>query len=350
MELRWHNLLFHTLSLPSTVRCPLPPPPPAQPMLQECGAPNKALWMELRRHHLLHPQGLPLFHPDFSYHYRPALSYQQLTHLPPDWVVVLAQRPSGKRSFTNAEEVKEAVLAAFPAERVVVFDGSLQLMQVSSNSAVCGRARSATLQPCLPHPPHSSTLHPPFPPSSFPPVPPPLPPSCPPCPTPPLRPSSCPVVPSQPHCTPSSPFPQRVICSAGHHSLWEGMGWHSQTPPPSLTHSSHFPSPTLFPYSPARALFRRTRLFVGGHGAALSNLIFMPVRSHLLEIRPDKCPNRCYNSLAYACSMKYYLLFSEGTCDTTVIADIPRLQRTLNSIARNLKKEDVALGQAWEPA
>ncbi|CAI7859276.1 unnamed protein product [Closterium sp. NIES-53] len=199
------------------------------PMLQECGAPNKALWMELRRHHLLHPQGLPLFHPDFSYHYRPALSYQQLTHLPPDWVVVLAQRPSGKRSFTNAEEVKEAVLAAFPAERVVVFDGSLQLMQ-------------------------------------------------------------------------------------------------------------------------ARALFRRTRLFVGGHGAALSNLIFMPVRSHLLEIRPDKCPNRCYNSLAYACSMKYYLLFSEGTCDTTVIADIPRLQRTLNSIARNLKKEDVALGQAWEPA
>ncbi|CAI5959696.1 unnamed protein product, partial [Closterium sp. NIES-64] len=99
------------------------------PMLQECGAPNKALWMELRRHHLLHRQGLPLFRPDFSYHYRPALSYQQLTHLPPDWVVVLAQRPSGKRSFSNAEEVKEAVLAAFPAERVVVFDGSLQLMQ-----------------------------------------------------------------------------------------------------------------------------------------------------------------------------------------------------------------------------
>ncbi|CAI5460153.1 unnamed protein product [Closterium sp. Yama58-4] len=199
------------------------------PMLQECGAPNKALWMELRRHHLLHPQGLPLFRPDFSYHYRPALSYQQLTHLPPDWLVVLAQRPSGKRSFTNSEEVKEAVLAAFPPERVVVFDGSLQLMQ-------------------------------------------------------------------------------------------------------------------------ARALFRRTRLFVGGHGAALSNLIFMPVRSHLLEIRPDKCPNRCYNSLSYACSIKYYLLFSNGTCDTTVVADVPRLQRTLNSIARNLKKEDVALGRAWELA
>ncbi|CAI5506405.1 unnamed protein product [Closterium sp. Naga37s-1] len=135
------------------------------PMLQECGAPNKALWMELRRHHLLHPQGLPLFRPDFSYHYRPALSYQQLTHLSPDLVVVLAQRPSGKRSFTNAEEVKEAVLAAFPAERVVVFDGSLQLMQgallalhgVWSGSEAPWEKRGSSLRPLL------SAAHPPPP-------------------------------------------------------------------------------------------------------------------------------------------------------------------------------------------
>ncbi|GJP45571.1 hypothetical protein CLOM_g4949 [Closterium sp. NIES-68] len=199
------------------------------PMLQECGAPNKALWMELRRRHLLHPRGLPLFNPDFSYHWRRPLSYQQLILLPPDWVVVLARRPTLKRSISNFQEVKEAVLATFPPERVVVFNGSLQLLQ-------------------------------------------------------------------------------------------------------------------------ARALFRRARLFVGGHGAALSNLIFMPVRSHLLEIRPDNCPNRCYNSLAYACSIKYYLLFSKGTCDSTVIADVPRLQRTLKAIASSLKNEDATLGRAWEPA
>ncbi|GJP45572.1 hypothetical protein CLOM_g4950 [Closterium sp. NIES-68] len=197
------------------------------PMLQECGGPNKALWMELRRHHLLHPRGLPLFNPDFSYHWRRPLSYQQLTHLPPDWVVVLARRPTLKRSITNFEEVKEAVLAMFPPERVVVFNGSLQLLE-------------------------------------------------------------------------------------------------------------------------ARALFRRARLFVGGHGAALSNLIFMPVKSHLLEIRPDECPVKCYNSLAYACSIKYYLLFSKGTCSSTVVADVSRLVRTLKAIATYLRREDDRLGRAWE--
>ncbi|CAI5994428.1 unnamed protein product [Closterium sp. NIES-64] len=185
--------------------------------------------MELRRHHLLHRQGLPLFRPDFSYHYRPALSYQQLTHLPPDWVVVLAQRPSGKRSFSNAEEVKEAVLAAFPAERVVVFDGSLQLMQACvelfclAGMFVGGQGAALSDLIFLNHP-FLSTLSPPH------------------CPQPPvfLLPPALVFLSSQ-----------RVPCFAAHGSLWNGTGRHSTShsclsplPPSSPSPSSPTPSPS----------------------------------------------------------------------------------------------------------
>ncbi|CAI5969822.1 unnamed protein product [Closterium sp. NIES-65] len=100
-----------------------------EPIAQTCGNPSKALWQSLRRTHLLHPRGLPLFRPDWSYQPPPPLSPQQAQELPPDWVVVLAKRPAKRRSISNFVEVEEVVERAFPNERIVKFTGSLSVLE-----------------------------------------------------------------------------------------------------------------------------------------------------------------------------------------------------------------------------
>ncbi|GJP38540.1 hypothetical protein CLOM_g22986 [Closterium sp. NIES-68] len=190
-----------------------------EPMTQECGNPSQVLWQSLRRSHLLHPQGLPLFRPDWSYRPPPPLTPQQAQALPGDWVVVLARRLSKKRSIRNFEEVEQAVERAFSKERIVVFNGSLTVLE-------------------------------------------------------------------------------------------------------------------------ARDLFRRTRLFVAGHGAALTNLVFMPEKASILEIRPDECAVVCYNHLSYACSLTYHLVFSRGGCLDTVEANVTQVERVLRDIKTRFDAED----------
>ncbi|GJP30923.1 hypothetical protein CLOM_g7321 [Closterium sp. NIES-68] len=190
-----------------------------QPMLQDCGRPSHSLWTMLRRRHLLHPQGIPLFHPNWTYRALSPLTAAQAQALPPDWVVVVAKRPVKKRSITNFNEVEQLVERMFPRERIVVFNGSLSILE-------------------------------------------------------------------------------------------------------------------------ARDLFRRTRLFIAGHGAALTNVIFMPEKASVLEIRPDGCEIVCYNHLSYACTLTYHLIFSHGGCYDTVEADIPTVATTLESISRRFGEED----------
>ncbi|GJP30912.1 hypothetical protein CLOM_g4206, partial [Closterium sp. NIES-68] len=190
-----------------------------QPMLQDCGQPSLSLWTMLRRRHLLHPQGIPLFHPDWTYRALPPLTAAQAQALPQDWVVVVARRLVKKRSITNFNEVEQLVERMFPTERIVMFNGSLSILE-------------------------------------------------------------------------------------------------------------------------ARDLFRRTRLFVAGHGAALTNVIFMPEKASVLEIRPDGCEIVCYNHLSYACSLTYHLIFSHGGCYDTVEAHISTVAATLESISRRFKEED----------
>ncbi|CAI5481028.1 unnamed protein product [Closterium sp. Yama58-4] len=190
-----------------------------EPMTQDCGNPSKVLWQSLRRTHLLHPRGLPLFRPDWSYQPPPPLSPQQAQALPPDWVVVLAKRLSKKRSINNFKDVQVVVETVFPKERIVLFTGSLTVLE-------------------------------------------------------------------------------------------------------------------------ARALFRRARLFVAGHGAALTNLVFMPERASVLEIRPDNCAVVCYNHLSYACSLTYHLVFSHGTCLDTVQANATVVADALRDIKARFDRED----------
>ncbi|CAI5498311.1 unnamed protein product [Closterium sp. Naga37s-1] len=136
-----------------------------QPMFQQCGTPSRALWHTIRSRHFLHPDGLPLFNPDWTYRDLPPLTDAQMALLPADWVVVLAKRPGRKRAIINFAELESAVKKIFP-DRVVTFNGSMGILE-------------------------------------------------------------------------------------------------------------------------ARDLFRRARLYIGGHGAALANMVFMPAQSTVLEVRPN---------------------------------------------------------------
>ena len=62
----------------------------------------------------------------------------------------------------------------------------------------------------------------------------------------------------------------------------------------------------------ARELFKKARLFITPHGAALTNMIFLPVNASVLEMRPRGWSAGCYRQLATVCSLQYYLSWGEG--------------------------------------
>lgn len=78
---------------------------------------------------------------------------------------------------------------------------------------------------------------------------------------------------------------------------------------------------------------------MGGHGAALANMIFMPLKAFIVEIRPRKSPNACYNSLAYACELNYYLTFGEGDHWSQVHVDVGRVTRLLEDVKQRMYEE-----------
>eukprot|EP00475_Leptophrys_vorax_P020350 TRINITY_DN27829_c0_g1_i2.p1 TRINITY_DN27829_c0_g1~~TRINITY_DN27829_c0_g1_i2.p1 ORF type:complete len:557 (+),score=31.60 TRINITY_DN27829_c0_g1_i2:121-1671(+) len=86
----------------------------------------------------------------------------------------------------------------------------------------------------------------------------------------------------------------------------------------------------------ARSLFRRARLFVAGHGAAMANMVFMPEKANVLEIRPDRDPNACYHHLAHACNLNYYLVFGNGTHDSEVHLGLGKISPVLKNIKAGL--------------
>ncbi|CAI5978771.1 unnamed protein product [Closterium sp. NIES-64] len=195
-----------------------------QPMFQDCDHPSRPLWRLLRRHHLLHPTGLPLFNPNWTYRAQPPLTALQARELPSNWVILLAKRPKGKRrSLVNYEEVEAEVMRIFKHERVVIFEGFLPILE-------------------------------------------------------------------------------------------------------------------------ARALFRRTRLFVASHGASLTNMIFMPEGATVLELRPDECPVTVFHLLANACSLSYHVVFGKGNWSSESVANVPRVSRVLEDIRTMFLEEDRRLG------
>lgn len=85
-------------------------------------------------------------------------------------------------------------------------------------------------------------------------------------------------------------------------------------------------------------LMSETEVLIGLHGAALTNMIFLPSGSKVIEFRNAKDPNsHCYFNLASALQIPYYYTLNEADQEDSVIADftidIPQLQSVLDQIS-----------------
>ncbi|CAI5477932.1 unnamed protein product [Closterium sp. Yama58-4] len=90
------------------------------------------------------------------------------------------------------------------------------------------------------------------------------------------------------------------------------------------------------PILEARSLFLQARLFIAGHGAALANMVFMPIGATVLEIRPDRYDNACYHFLASACGLRYNLVLGQGDQDSENKVDLGQVTNALVSIRSGL--------------
>ncbi|CAI7934686.1 unnamed protein product [Closterium sp. NIES-54] len=88
----------------------------------------------------------------------------------------------------------------------------------------------------------------------------------------------------------------------------------------------------------AKALFNRAVLFVAAHGAALTNAIFMPFKSVLLELRPRDFHKACYHHLAEVCDLQYLLLLCNGAKDTPLSCDMGEVRRVLEEVRGHVDK------------
>ncbi|CAI5491696.1 unnamed protein product [Closterium sp. Naga37s-1] len=140
---------------------------------------------------------------------------------------------------------------------------------------------------------------------------------------------------------------QPRLCSIGLCSLLPHMGQRSPMPsscrsiksPPSYLPSSSCQPPPIAPTSlAAKALFNRAVLFVAAHGAAITNAIFMPFKSVLLELRPRDFHKACYHHLAEVCDLQYLLLLCEGAKDTPLSCDMGEVRRVLEEVQGRVDK------------
>ncbi|CAI5478872.1 unnamed protein product [Closterium sp. Yama58-4] len=90
--------------------------------------------------------------------------------------------------------------------------------------------------------------------------------------------------------------------------------------------------------SDAKALFNRAVLFVAAHGAAITNAIFMPFKSVLLELRPRDFHKACYHHLAEVCDLQYFLLLCEGAKDTPLSCDMGEVRSLLEEVRGRVDK------------
>ena len=91
-------------------------------------------------------------------------------------------------------------------------------------------------------------------------------------------------------------------------------------------------------------MFRRARLYVGPHGAGLSNLVFMPLNSTVLEIRPRGRDKGCYRLLSLACGINYYLSLGEGGMHSALNASIKDIEWKVQHIKAVFDQEDRLAG------
>lgn len=83
-----------------------------------------------------------------------------------------------------------------------------------------------------------------------------------------------------------------------------------------------------------RALLARAVVYVAPHGAGLSNMVFMPRGSSVVEVRPAAFSNACYENLAAVLGFRYYLFYSPGGKDSTLTVRVDDVVSLVTRIVR----------------
>ena len=86
-------------------------------------------------------------------------------------------------------------------------------------------------------------------------------------------------------------------------------------------------------------IMSKANMLVGLHGSGLTNMIFMPTQSKVLEIRNyGDCQNNCYFTLASEFGHRYFYIQSQSdnknTQDANVTVDLRQLDSTLRQLDR----------------
>ncbi|CAI7776646.1 unnamed protein product [Closterium sp. NIES-54] len=311
------------------------------PLYQACGKASPSIWTDIRHRFLLPPKGLPVFRNNqWDVRHVSTLNSANASVIPPDWLVVVARRPGTKRALDKFDALLEAIKRIFGHTRVQVFDGSIPILS-GECECVPPRSKGGSVErlrlesivkwfghtrvqvfdgsipilqaianmvfmpaPSLPHILHLSLRH-----------------------------SSSPTLP--PFLPAWNFFRRPHLFVAGHGAAMANMVFMPANLTPHILHPSphhSFSSPRLSFLLSAQKLFRRARLFVAGHGAAMANMVFMPANATVLEIRPDKYENACYHHLAYACELRYYLTFGKGDFESQVQVDLGEVSGILQGI------------------
>jgi hypothetical protein len=79
-------------------------------------------------------------------------------------------------------------------------------------------------------------------------------------------------------------------------------------------------------------LFSQARIVVAGHGAGLTNTIFSPKGTHILEFVHEDDPNPCFWNQSEVLGHKHYLVPTRVNTEFNFIVDINALFPVLPSI------------------
>jgi capsular polysaccharide biosynthesis protein len=86
------------------------------------------------------------------------------------------------------------------------------------------------------------------------------------------------------------------------------------------------------------SLMSETRTVVSLHGAALTNMIFLPENSEVIELRNfGDSKTNCYFNLANALGLKYYYTLNKGNSADSITADFTIDLKALENVIRQLK-------------
>jgi capsular polysaccharide biosynthesis protein len=92
-------------------------------------------------------------------------------------------------------------------------------------------------------------------------------------------------------------------------------------------------------------LMQGTKVLLGAHGAGLTNMLFMPAGSVVVEIRKEgDCHNNCFYSLASALGHRYYYAIAKSSSSKVdryeyfaedFFVDVAHLSTVLRKVAKD---------------